>query len=136
MLKFIIFIIFLIPLAVQIILNQIKKREVKFKDIWFGIIVAILGVFVLVILDQIVSFIVDVLWFQEIGYFNIFWSILEYKIGIFIITFSIVFIGFVLFIYVPLKFFFPKFPIGIVNVREFELMKSIEKFSSILLWLI
>lgn len=136
MIKFVIFLLFLIPLIVQIVVHQIKKKNVRFKDVWVGVTVAIIGIFVLLILDQVVSFIVDVLWFQEVGYFNVFWSIIEYKVGIFIITFAIVFIGFLLFIYIPLRIFFPKFPIGIINIREFELMKSVERFSSILLWFI
>ncbi|MFN4245501.1 MAG: UPF0182 family protein [Brevinematia bacterium] len=136
MVKFIIFLIFLIPLILQVTLSYIRKRVVFFKDVWFGIIVAVVGIIAIIVLDAVVSFIVDILWFNEVGYSVVFWKVIEYKVVIFLVTFGFVFIGFLLFIYVPIKLFFPKFPIGFIRVSEFELMKAIEKFSNILFWLI
>ncbi len=136
MIKFIILLIFLIPLFVQIIFSYIKKKFVSFKDVWIGVIVGTIGIIFLFVLDEIVNFIVDVLWFNEVGYFSVFWRIIEYKVIIFLATFGFVFVGFLVFIYIPLKLFFPRFPIGLIRVSEFELMKAVEKFSNVFFWLI
>ncbi|MEN2997603.1 MAG: UPF0182 family protein [Brevinematia bacterium] len=136
MIKFIVFLLFLLPLGVQALVSYLRRKTVLFKDIWVGIVIAVVGAIFVLLLNEIVKFLVDVLWFQEVGYFNIFWGIIEYKVIIFLVTFGSVFLGFLLFVYIPMKLFFPRFPIGLIKVKEFELMKAIEKFSNILVWLI
>jgi len=136
MIKFLVFLIFLIPLGVQILISYSKNRVVRFRDVWVGVIIGVVGLLFVLVLDQVVRFIVDVLWFSEVGYEVVFWKIIEYKVLIFLLTSLIVFVGFVGFIYLPIKIFFPRFPIGLINVKEFDLMKAIEKFSNILMWLV
>lgn len=136
MIKAIIILLFFIPLILQILFNYIRKKSVSFKDVWVGAIVGVIGVIVILVLDGIVSFIVDVLWFSEVGYFNVFWKIIEYKVLLFLIVFGAVFIGFLTFVYIPIKLFFPRFPIGLIKIKEFELMKVVEKFSNVIIWLI
>ncbi|MCS7298508.1 MAG: UPF0182 family protein [Spirochaetia bacterium] len=135
MVKTIILFIFSLPLVIQAISSYIRRKTVSFKDVWIGVIIAVLGALFVLVLDEIVKFIVDVLWFSEVGYFNVFWGIIQYKIWIFVITFVIVLTGFILFVYIPIKIFFPRFPIGLIKVVEFEMMKVVERFSNVIVWL-
>ncbi|MCX8029540.1 MAG: UPF0182 family protein [Brevinematales bacterium] len=136
MIKAIMLLIFFIPLIVQALISYIRTRNVLFKHIWTGVVIGILGIIFVLVLDEIVKFIVDILWFSEVGYFNVFWGIIQYKVVIFLVTFGLVLVGFLLFVYIPIKIFFPRFPIGLIKVIEFELMKAVQKFSTVIVWLI
>lgn len=135
MIKFIMLLVFFIPLILQSVFSYYRRRVVLFKDIWVGIVIAAVGIIFVLVLDEVVKFVIDIFWFEEVGYLNVFWKVIEYKVLIFLVIFFSVFIGFALFIYLPIKIIFPRFPIGLINVKEFELMKVIERFSKIVVWL-